>query len=218
VTQPHKRYAMLLAALIAAWQPSSAQANPEDTQLWLVGFVRGNLSDDISLTIDTSQRWREDGIGGEQRHLRVALDHHLTGNLKAGGGMALFTTSQRRELRPHQQLVLLGNGFELRTRFEQRFFDAADQVELRLRQRLQYAFPLKGKVRAVVAGEWLKILQGRDKQRPVGTQEVRGALSVIVPLGKRFEITPSYLLIVSPRPDLPDRITHIPQVSIGYHF
>ncbi len=117
------RFAMLLAAGLAAWQPSKAQANPEDTQFWLVGFVRGDLGDDVFLTIDTSYRWRDPAFGADQHTLRVTVEKGVDDNLRIGGGLSYFQTGPRTEIRPHQQLRYARGGLDLRTRFEQRFFE-----------------------------------------------------------------------------------------------
>lgn len=212
------RFAILLAALVAAWQPPKAHAHDDDTQLWLLGAVRGNLSDDLFLTVDTSYRWREERIGGEQQHIRLALDKRLASNMTIGGGMAHFSATAKQEIRPHQQIRLAGRGFEARTRLEQRFFDDADRMELRLRQRVQYSFGLRGNIGAVVSGEWLKLLRARERGLPPGTQELRALAGIVVPLGKGFDISPNYLVILTPRPDLSDRVSHVAQIWISYQF
>ncbi|MGY6552165.1 MAG: DUF2490 domain-containing protein [Erythrobacter sp.] len=208
----------MLAVLIAAWQPSKAFAQNEDTQFWLFGAVRGNLSDEVLITVDTSYRWREERVGADQQHIRLALEHRLAKNLTIGGGAGYFASTQKNEMRPHQQIRLMGRGFDARTRLEQRFFDDAEQVEWRLRQRVQYSFAVTGRVSAVVSGEWLKLLQGRERGQPSGTDEVRGLAGIVIPVARGLEINPTYLVIVTPRRGLPDRNSHVPQLWMNYRF
>jgi hypothetical protein len=218
VTQLHKRFAMLLAALIAAWQPSSAQANPEDTQLWLVGFVRGNLSDDISLAIDTSQRWRDPVFGADQQTFRVTVEQKVTDTMKLGGGVAWFQTGTIGEARLHQQFRYATGGLDVRTRLEQRWFEGADQVELRLRQRVQYTHPVAPGVNALASTEWFGIIQPRRAAGTGGTEQVRSIIGVAFEVSEQLAIQPSYMLQVTPRENRPDAISHVPQVTLNYRF
>jgi len=136
------RIATLLAALAFAWQPSTASAQDEDVQLWQFFNLTGDLDKDTRLTIDATQRWREEARGDEQQTLRVTVEQTVAEGVRIGGGAAVFEAGGATELRPHQQVVFTQGRFELRTRLEERFFDGADQVELRLRQRVQYNIPL----------------------------------------------------------------------------
>jgi hypothetical protein len=212
------RFAMLLAATFAAWQPSKARANPEDTQFWLVGFVRGNLDDDVFLTIDTSYRWRDPVFGADQQTFRVTVEKGLDDDVRVGGGLSFFQTGSISEIRPHQQFRYARNGLDLRTRFEQRWFDGADQVELRIRQRVQYTQPVVGKVELVGSAEWFGILQPRRKTGSRGTEQVRGIVGLAYEVNDSLTVTPGYLLQITPREGRPDAISHVSQVTLNYRF
>lgn len=212
------RIATLLAATLTAWQPSSALANPEDTQFWLVGFVRGEVGDDVFLTIDTSYRWREPVFGDDQQTVRVTVEKGLNDTVRIGGGMSVFQSGSITEYRPHQQFRYAKSGLDLRTRFEQRWFDRADQVELRVRQRVQYTHPIADKVELVGSAEWFGLLQSRNQGGRRGTEQVRAIAGIAYQLNDRFEIAPSYLLQLTPRAGEPDAISHVPQVTINYSF
>lgn len=218
MTRMPMRFAKLLAATLAAWQPSIALANPEDTQFWLVGFVRGNLDDDVFLTIDTSQRWRDPVFGADQQTFRVTVEKGLNEDLRIGGGMSFFQTGAVSEYRPHQQFRYARAGLDLRARFEQRWFDGADQVELRFRQRVQYTAPVAERVKAIGSVEWFGILQPRRENGRNGTEQVRGIVGVSYELNDRLDIAPSYLLQLTPRDGRPDAISHVPQVTLNYRF
>jgi hypothetical protein len=212
------RFAMLLAALVAAWQPSKAQANLEDTQFWLVGFVRGNLDDDVFLTIDTSYRWRDPEFGANQQTFRVTLEKGIDDGVRIGGGLSYFQTGSITEIRPHQQFRFARGGLDLRTRFEQRFFEGADQVELRVRQRVQYTQEIAPRLEAFGSSEWFGIVQSRRDEGRRGTEQVRSIIGVAYEVSDNLDIAPSYMLQITPRPNEPDAISHIGQLTLNYRF
>ena len=218
MTRMPMRFAMLLAATLAAWQPSKAQANPEDTQFWLVGFARGKVGEDIYLTIDTSYRWREPEFGADQQTFRVSVEKALEDDIRIGGGMSLFQTGGVTEYRPHQQFRYARNGLDLRTRFEQRWFDGADRVELRIRQRVQYTREIAPRLEAFGSSEWFGIVQSRRSDGRRGTEQVRTIAGLAYRVNDRLDIAPSYMLQITPRAGGPDAISHVPQLTLNWSF
>ncbi len=213
------RSAMLLAALGAAWQPSKALAADEDTQFWLLGFARGNLDEDVFLTLDTSLRVREDGVGPDQKTFRVTVEKGFADNrVRLGGGFAIFETAGQTEIRPHQQFRFVKGGLDLRTRFEQRFFPGASNAELRLRQRVQYTQRAGETVDLIGSAEWFGVLQGRDPGRQEGTEQVRFLVAADVKLNKRLSLQPGYILWYGVREGRRDTISHVPQLAVNLRF
>lgn len=218
MTRPSMPFALLLAALIAAWQPSIARAQDEDVQLWQIVNVTGDIADGTRLTLDASQRWREDARGGDQQTARFNIDQTIAKGVKIGGGAMVLDASGNTELRPHQQVIFTKGRFELRTRFEERFFDGADRVELRLRQRVQYTQPLGKSWRASVGGEWLGLLQGRNDGQGASTEQWRALTGVAYKVNDRIDIGANYWLLEFPRGSRPDRISHVFQTVLTYRF
>lgn len=221
MTRMPTRIATLLAATLAAWQPSSASAAEEDTQFWLPVFVRGNLDEDVYFVLDASLRVREDRIGPDQQTIRVTVEKGVgeTNRLRIGGGFAVFETAGQTEFRPHQQLRYVKGPWDLRTRFEQRMFPGADRTELRIRQRVQYTHQASRKVELIGSVEWFGVIQQRRRDRdPDGTEQLRLLVAAAVDVGGGFEVQPGYLLWYSPRAARADGISHIPQVAINYRF
>jgi len=218
MTRMPMRFAMLLAATLAAWQPSKAQANPEDTQFWLVGFARGKVGEDIYLTVDTSYRWRDPEFGADQQTFRVSVEKALEDDIRIGGGMSLFQTGGVTEYRPHQQFRYARNGLDLRTRFEQRWFDGADRVELRIRQRVQYTREIAPRLEAFGSSEWFGIVQSRRSDGRRGTEQVRTIAGLAYRVNDRLDIAPSYMLQITPRAAGPDAISHVPQLTLNWSF
>jgi hypothetical protein len=212
------RIATLLAALACAWQPSKAWAQDEDVQLWHFFNLTGDLDQDTRLTIDASQRWREEARGGDQQTLRFTIEQAVAKGVRIGGGAMVLEADGNTELRPHQQIVWTRGRFEARTRLEERFFDGADRMELRLRQRVQYNQPLGDGWRASVAGEWLGLLQSRHADQGASTEQWRAQAGIVYRITKRLDLGANYWLLVFPRGGQPARTTHVPQTVATYRF
>lgn len=212
------RSALLLAASLAAWQPSVARAADEDVQLWQFVNVTGDLDSDTRLTVDATQRWRENARGGDQQTIRVTFEQTVADGVRIGGGGAVFEAGGITEIRPHQQVILALGKIELRTRLEQRFFDGADRMELRLRQRAQFNQPLGSGWRASVGGEWLGLLQSRSRNQGASTEQWRAQVGLAYRVSKRLELGANYWLLAFPSGARPTRYSHVPQTVLTYRF
>jgi Protein of unknown function (DUF2490) len=213
------RLAMLLAATLAALQPSKASVQDQGTQFWLNTIATGEIADGTTLTIDATQRWRgQDEVGADQQTLRVSVDQNIAGRTRIGGGVMLFDTAGLTEIRLHQQASFTLGRFEARTRLEERFFDGADQMELRLRQRVQYNQPIAQGWRGTAGVEWLGIMQSRDRERGSSTEQWRFQTSLVHRVSDNVDIGAIYWMVIFPRGDRPARTSHIPQAAITYRF
>ncbi|HEY6814027.1 MAG TPA: DUF2490 domain-containing protein [Croceibacterium sp.] len=201
------------AALLAgAWAALPARAAEEDFQLWISESVSTPLSPDTQGTLDLSQRVRENG---DQLLARGTAELRLSDNAVAGGGVAYVSTiGAADEFRPHQQLTLTYGPLTLRTRVEQRFFEHADRMELRLRQRVGLTIPASRNLRAGLAGELLYAAQSQDSAQCPHVDQWRANATVTRTLGSQLEGTIGYLAILSPREGRPDRLSHVAQVSL----
>ncbi|GIX20623.1 DUF2490 domain-containing protein [Erythrobacter cryptus] len=219
MTQPAARCLLLLAASFAAWQPSKARAADEDSQFWLNTVATGKIGDGTTLTLDASQRWRSAReVGADQQTIRIAIDEQVGENTRIGGGVMLVEAAGLTELRTHQQASFTLGRIEARTRLEQRFFDGADRMELRLRQRVQYGQPLAKDWRATAGVEWLGLLQGRRSGQGASTEQWRMQASLIHRLSKNLDVGAIYWLVIFPRGARPAKTSHIPQAAITYRF
>ncbi len=218
MTRMPMRFALLLAAGLAAWQPSKAMAADEDVQLWQIVNATGDIADGTRLTVDASQRWREQARGDEQQSIRFTIEQTVAKDVRIGGGAAVFDAGGNTEIRPHQQVIFVAGKFEFRTRLEQRFFDDADRVELRLRQRIQYSQPLGKGWRANVGGEWLGLLQGRNAGQGASTEQWRAQAGIVYQISDKLEVGANYWLLAFPRGDRPGRISHVLQTVLTYRF
>ncbi len=210
---------MLLAATLAAWQPSKARAGEEDTQFWLNAIATGAIGEGTTLTMDATQRWRRDGeVGNDQQTIRVMVDRQVADNTRIGGGIMLFDTAGLTEIRTHQQASVTLGRIEARTRLEQRFFDGADRMELRLRQRVTYNQPIAEDWRASAGVEWLGIVRSRRRDEGTSTEQWRFQAALVHRVSERLDVGAIYWLVSFPRGNRPERISHIPQAAITYRF
>jgi hypothetical protein len=212
------RMAMLIAALGAAWQPSSASAADEDVQFWLYAVASTDIDDDTSLTLDASARWREQGRGDEQQTLRVNVEQEVADFARIGGGIGIFEAGGLTEIRPHQEMTLTTGRFAARTRFEQRFFDGADRTEFRLRQRLRYSLPLGSDVDARLDGEYFHLVQTQLRNPDAARDQFRGRVEIGWRPRPDLRVALAYLVIHTPTPLAPDPLNHVPQAWIAYRF
>ena len=218
-----KRIPHLVAAVIAfltiAWQPSSALAQQEDVQFWLIASAQTDLDSDTRVTLDGSLRWREAARGDEQQTARVTVEQTIAEKLRIGGGVGLFEAGGSTEVRTHQQLgVTIGRVASL-TRLEERFFDNAPRMELRLRQRLRYTQPISANWSASIEGEYLHLLQTRREDPRIRTSEWRGRAAVNYRVSGSVSVGAAYMVIHTPGGDVTtDRTSHVPQASVSYRF
>lgn len=212
------RFASVIACAWAAWQPSTAIAGEEDVQLWVYAVAQGEFDDDTSWALDGSARWREQARGDEQQTYRLTIDQDVDDGVKIGGGFGVFEAGGLTELRPFQQLTLSRGRLSARTRIEQRFFDGADRMELRLRQMVRYAQPLGSGWRASIDGEFLHLAQTRNRNPLAATDQWRARTIVTRRVSESLSLGAGYLLIYTPRPRANDRINHVPQIYVTRRF
>ncbi|MBO9517050.1 MAG: DUF2490 domain-containing protein [Porphyrobacter sp.] len=203
------------ALALIAQGSTPAQAADEDAQLWLSQtLVLPVDEDDVTGTIDFSQRVRENG---NQLLGRGTAEFRLSKVAVIGGGAAYVETFDNPdEFRPHQQLTLTYGPLALRTRVEERFFEGADRMELRLRQKATVTWPLAAELKGSFAGELLYIAQSQDADKGAYIDQWRGTGAVTYKLAPDLEGTLGYLLIWSPRDDAEDKLSHVAQVSLTY--
>lgn len=205
------------AAAAACLATTPAMAN-DDTQFWHYAFLTAPVGPAGRLTLETSPRAREGVTGDEQVLNRVNYDHQLDRTVTLGGGAAYVFAAGPDEIRPHQQLTLTVGPFQARTRAEQRFFDGADRMALRLRQRLQVTLPLARSTSVFGSGEVLYNARTQTVGTAKGVDSWRARIGVQHSVSKRLELGAAYLLMLSPRGPREDQWSHVPQVSLTWRL
>jgi hypothetical protein len=202
-----------LAALAVAWTSIPARAADEDVQLWITESASMPLSSAVQGTLDLSQRFRENG---DQLLTRGGAELRLSGVAAVGGGAAYVSTiGSADEFRPHQQLTLTFGPLTLRTRVEERFFENADRVEFRLRQRIGTTIPVSHDLKAGLAGELLYVAQSQNSAQGARVDQWRAQATIARRLSDTLEGTLGYLAILSPRTGGPDRLSHVAQATLA---
>lgn len=190
----------------------------DDTQLWHYSILTAPVGADGRVTLEISPRTREGAVGNEQINNRATYDHRLNDTVTIGGGAAFIAAVGPNEFRPHQQLTLTAGPFQARTRVEQRFFNGADRMALRLRQRLQVTAPLARGTSINGSAEVLYNARTQTVGAAKGVDSWRARIGVQHSVSKTLEVGAAYLLILSPRGEREDQWSHVPQVSLTWRL
>lgn len=200
-------------ALIVAIQAVAARAADEDTQLWLTGAIAAPLGENVSGTLEVSQRYRE---GADQLLTRAGAELTLAKGFSVGAALAYVEFSGGNEFRLHQQATFTTGPFAFRSRVEERWFAGADRTEVRLRQKVTATWPVAANTRVAVAGELLYIARPQSDGAKARVDQWRAQTSLQHRLSPHLEATVGYLMIYSPRAGVPDRLSHVPQLTLTW--
>jgi hypothetical protein len=205
------------AAAICLGAGSPALAN-DDTQFW--GYLIGTTDTGKAgrLTFEISPRTREGVVGNEQILNRVTYDRRLNETMTIGGGMAFAAAAGPNEFRPHQQVTLTAGPFQARTRVEQRFFNGADRMALRLRQRLQVSGRLARDTTISASGEVLYNARTQTIGMATGVDSWRARIALEQRVTPQLSAGVAYLLLLSPRGEREDQWSHVPQLSLSWRL
>ena len=201
----------LAAACAAALYASPALASDEDTQLWLYFNTVVPLGEKATGTFEITPKFRE---AGDQLQLRGTVDFKVSPAISLGGGAAYVNNEGPDEFRPHQQLTITAGPLAFRTRVEERFFQGADRMQLRLRQRLQLTEPVAKDTKLIGSAELLYIARPENRTSDARIDSWRFTAAVQHRFARHIEGTLGYLLIYSPRAGKPDKLSHVPQVTL----
>ena len=213
-------FSLAVLGLAAGAYPRAASAADEETQVWLTGTMITTVAKEVTGTFELSRRFRE---GDDQILLRGNADYRLSRMASVGGGAAyvnsidgVFETGEDKEFRLHQQLTLSFAMFALRTRVEQRFFQNADRMSVRVRQRIQATAPVTKDTHAAFSGELFYIVRSEDVGGDEGIAQWRLNATLVHRPSRTLEVTVGYLLMHTPRSGVPDKIAHVPQLTLAY--
>lgn len=209
--------ATFLAALAAAWQPSTAQAAEDEAQLWLMFDASMPLDARTDLTLLAMPRFRDSARGQDQLVLRAAVDHELSGAVSLGGGLTYVVGPD--SFRPFQQIQLSQGDFSLRFRLEEITGGGVDRMGLRERVQLRYGLDLDSETSLSLAGEWIDSVRSERRDTLPARDQWRAVATVKRDFGEHVHAGLGYTLIIAPaRGGLPARQIHAPMLSAGYSF
>lgn len=187
-------------------------------QFWLLPNIEGDLDDDTSINVDVTYRWIDEAVGADQESVRVTIEQDVADNVKLGGGIGVFEANGATEIRVTQQMGLRRGGWSSRTRLEQRFFDGAERMELRFRQRIRYTTAITPKLSGNIEGEWLNLVQTRNENPRIPRDQWRWRAFATYDLSDHLTVGAAYMLIHTPGGEVTDRINHVPQAIVTYKF
>ena len=178
------------------------------------------LAEEVAGTFELSRRIREND---DQILVRGNADLRLSKTTSIGGGIAyvdsidgLLETGSDREFRLQQQLTLSVGMVSFRTRLEQRFFEDADRMQLRIRQRVQAAVPVTHDLHATLSGELFYVARSEIAGGDDQIAQWRLNATLAHKPARALELTLGYLLMYTPRTGAPDKIAHVPQLTVSY--
>jgi hypothetical protein len=188
-----------------------ARAADEDTQLRLYVNTVVPVATNVTATLELSPRFRE---GSNQFRTRGTIDFKLSPSASLDGGVAWTDFAGGHEFRSHEQLTLRSGPLAFRTRLEERSFAAADRIQLRLRQRVQLSEPVARNTKLAASVELLYIARPETRTSAERIDSWRFETAVQHRFATHIEGTLGYLLIYSPRERAPDKISHVPELTL----
>lgn len=205
-------------AAFAALMPIAATAADSEIQGWLTGSLIIKASDADTVSIDTSQRWRQESSNGDQQTIRLLVEHRIAKGVQIGGGIGYFHSEPEQEMRLFQQVTLNKGIWLARTRIEQRLFNTADEASWRLRQRVQATVPLDQ------ANEWaligaVEVMFHLNRARPsdkTGLAVMRHQIGVRHPINKAVDLQLLYMRQQTFRDNRPDAVAHVPWATLSW--
>lgn len=205
----------LAASLFSLACAVPAAAAEEDVQLWGFFEVQAPLAKDWTVAVETSPRLIDDG---DQVETRLMVRYKGIKDVKLGGGVIHVLRPGGDEIRPFQQVELKSGPFESRTRMEERFFDGAPRMELRLRQRVSASHAITDTTAITADAELFYILRTRDAKREAGVDDWRFSLGVDHAVNDHLELSAGYMLTLSPNGSKASTLSHVPQLGVKYSF
>jgi len=208
-----RRALLAVPAAFTLWAVPARAAN-EDTQLWLYFNGVVPLKDDATATFEISPRVRE--AEGDVLLTRATVDIPAADWATVGAGGAYIEFAGGRELRAHQQVTLTAGPLAFRTRVEQRFFEGEPRAQLRLRQRVATSVRLAERTSLTGSAELLYIARTENPEDEARVDSWRALAGVQQRLSPNLTLGLNYLLMLSPRENAPDRLSHVPQVTLVF--
>jgi hypothetical protein len=216
----------LLLPLVFVATP--ALADPiEDTQLWGTVSASGSVHDNLLAQFESVSRAGSDISRVYQQELTAGLGYKLSNQASLYGGYGIVVDflegkPDRTEHRPYQALTLnfgIGRGtLSTRTRLEERFFEGADDIGIRIRQQFRYSHPVSGKLSAFGTAEFFFALNDTDWGAKAGYERWRIGGGFRHPIAKKLNLDLGYLNQYAPKKNARDTMEHIVTTGLSLSF
>lgn len=202
-----------LASALALLQPAVAHA--DENEFWIELSTSGEIAEGAELKLEIEERRRD---GPNEYIVGAVVDYEVANGFEIGGGMEIHDEDGFTEVRPYQQVTYSTGILSFRTRLEERFYDGADQMGLRLRQRAQVTQPVADGLRARGSVELLYQLRDRTEGGPQRIDQWRFNAGLQYRIAPQMDVTAGYLFQIRPRDGGNTRRTHVPQLTLTYKF
>ncbi len=198
----------------------TAHAEDNDLQSWLTGVVKLKLSEDWHAALEATGRFGDDLSRLTTNQFKGALIYNVTPAVSAGAGYGYSVNHkpsgdveehriwQDIQWKPESAAM---TSIALRTRLEQRFIDAGNDVALRLRQQARATRPLHEGYATYVYGaaEGFFNLNDTDWGAESGFEKMRLSGGLGFGMTKQIKMEAGYLNEYRPRSGAPDRVNHV---------
>lgn len=181
-----------------------ALAADQEAQAWTNFMAYGAVKGELALWLDVSLRWTNDVSRLGQALFRPAIGWKPSSNFMAYAGYVFSEVNPIdgptvNEHRPFQQMDVVlhrwnGGVLSTRSRFEQRFFENASDVQLRHRQKFLFRqeIPGTGGIEALTTYEIFLILKAADVGLPTGVEQGRVFLGAAIPITGKMKLETGY--------------------------
>lgn len=214
MTRYYATLAATLAVGVALLQPAAAHAATSDDELWVELSAKGKIAPGTDLKLEVETRRRD---GPNEWIFGAEANHDIAERVALGGGVEVHEIDGFTEVRPYQQVTFDVGKLDFRSRIEERFFDDADQLALRFRQRARFTQPVGEATKAFASAELLYQLRDRNEGGPKRIDQWRLNAGLTHRIGD-IELTGGYLFQIRPRDGGNTRHTHVTQASLAYRF
>lgn len=207
-----------LALALGAAGP--ALATDEDLELWLNPTASAAIGERTTFELETAQRLRQDPRDDTYFVRAWWIREDSRGTEWSLGVEQRWNGPDEEEQRLLQQVSYGWQGFDLRTRLEQRFVSDDPDTGWRLRQRVGRSFPLGEGEQAwslTADAEVFVTLASTEPDGQTGLTGLRTFIGVEREFG-RYEVSLGYLRQQDIREDAPDRIGHAPFIGLSVAF
>jgi hypothetical protein len=194
---PFRYLASLLAVLLL---PLAAQAQTEDSQLWLAANAQIGVAKNERLALESIGRFsdRAGGFFHSEFGAIGAIDAAKGVELAIGfrhvqdwnHHIALANEERVRE----QVSFTLAKGFVTRLRFEQRFHSSGGAIGVRLRPQFRFTLPLRpGGLALLATHESFLNFNTTGWGQRAGYERIRNAVAFSIPLAHNLKVDVGYL-------------------------
>ena len=210
------RAALSGVAALGAIMSASAHAAESNVQFWGYGTVAYDVDERTDIRLEVSPRFRAEEAGRDRVETTLVVGHDLSDTVAVGGGVGYVEFSGRREARLIQDVTFSAGQLDFRTRLEERIFADADRLAIRAQQRARLTVPLGDATDLSGSGELYYIVQAPDRGDGSRVDSWRARLHLQHRLSDKWQVGAAYMLMLEPRDDQPDRLSHIPQLTLTF--